>query len=56
MYLHKGSTSQIFRNFNIMHVSCYVVIPNEVLLLIGVTEAAQKEEGTFLMKRNVHKS
>jgi hypothetical protein len=55
LYLHKGSTSQTFHNFNFVFVSTYLGIPN-VVLLIGVNERAHKEEGTLLMRINVRRS
>ena len=54
LYLHKGSTSQTFRNLIFMFVSTYLGISN-VVLLIGVIEAAHKEEGTLLMRINVRR-
>ena len=55
LYVHKGSTSQTFRNLNFVFVSIYLGIPN-VVLLVGVSEAALKEEGTLPMRINVHRS
>jgi hypothetical protein len=55
LYLHKGSTSQTFHNLIFMFVSTYLGISN-VVLLIGVIEAAHKEEGTLLMRINIRRS
>lgn len=55
LYVDKGSTSQTFHNLNFMFVSTYWGIPN-VLLLIGVIEAAHKEGGTLLMRINIRRS
>jgi len=38
-----------------MFVSTYLGIPN-IVLLIGVSEAAQKEEGTLPTRINIHRS